>query len=304
MRLFGCILYLSAALAAPFKGGSSQLSTKRDFPSPVLGGADADDSDEPNPNQAEQFMNGFLQGHQWIPASQIANSSRSPCPLLNALANHGFLPRNGRQLKISDFENAITAALNLSPNFATNLTVGAFQHLGLLTDNATHDDVVAIDLVALDAHDKTEHDASITRLDIIQGNNLVVQPSYVQNMLDDTVPDSYSFLNTSSLGRTRVRREKESIAVGSPPLMDNEVMFGLALAEAGLVLLFLGLGDDNSQSPDARSIPKGQAQEWFNYERFPLGWMRSQRELDLDGDLAPLVQKVAYWRNYWLQAES
>jgi hypothetical protein len=205
---------------------------------------------------------------------------------------------------MSDFENAIIEAFNFSPSFATNLTVGAFQRLGLLTGNAAHDDVVAIDLVALDAHDKTEHDASITRLDIIQGNNLVVQPSYVQNMLNDTSPGSYPSLNTSSLGRTRVRREKESIAVGSPPLTDNDVMFDLALAEAGLALLFLGLGDDDSQSPDARSIPKGRAQEWFDYERFPLGWMRSKRELDLDEDLAPLVKRVAYWRNYWLQAES
>jgi hypothetical protein len=34
---------------------------------------------------------GFLDGHDWIPADQIDGAVRSPCPMLNTLANHGFL---------------------------------------------------------------------------------------------------------------------------------------------------------------------------------------------------------------------
>lgn len=29
--------------------------------------------------------------HEWIPAEYIPGSSRSPCPFLNTMANHGFL---------------------------------------------------------------------------------------------------------------------------------------------------------------------------------------------------------------------
>lgn len=294
------LLFCFSAVLVPTKGGP----LRRGLLGPLLEDEDTALNDESISTQALQFMTTFLQGHSWIPASQIANSSRSPCPLLNTLANHGFLPRNGRQLKISDFENGITQAINFSPSFASNLTTGAFQRLGLLTGDATKDSNVAIDLVSLDAHDKTEHDASLTRLDIIQGNNLVVQPEYVRSMLNDTIPATYPSLNTSSLGRTRVRREAESIEAGSPPLVNNDVMFDLSLAEAGLFLLFLGQGDEDAQTPDARSVPKGQAQEWFDFERFPLGWMRSKRVLEFDADLLPLVERVTYWRSYWLEQES
>jgi hypothetical protein len=36
----------------------------------------------------------------YIQASQIPGSVRSPCPGLNSLANHGFLPRSGKNISI------------------------------------------------------------------------------------------------------------------------------------------------------------------------------------------------------------
>lgn len=33
----------------------------------------------------------FTDEHKWIPAKDIPGSSRSPCPFLNTMANHGFL---------------------------------------------------------------------------------------------------------------------------------------------------------------------------------------------------------------------
>lgn len=33
----------------------------------------------------------FANEHIWIPAKKIPGSSRSPCPFLNTMANHGFL---------------------------------------------------------------------------------------------------------------------------------------------------------------------------------------------------------------------
>jgi hypothetical protein len=40
----------------------------------------------------------WMIGHDWIPAVLVANSSRSPCPMLNTLANHGFLSRDGKNI--------------------------------------------------------------------------------------------------------------------------------------------------------------------------------------------------------------
>jgi hypothetical protein len=36
----------------------------------------------------------------YIPAAQVSGAVRSPCPGLNSMANHGFLPRNGRNISI------------------------------------------------------------------------------------------------------------------------------------------------------------------------------------------------------------
>jgi hypothetical protein len=36
----------------------------------------------------------------YIPATQVPGAVRSPCPGLNSMANHGFLPRDGRNISI------------------------------------------------------------------------------------------------------------------------------------------------------------------------------------------------------------
>jgi hypothetical protein len=43
----------------------------------------------------------------YVPASQVSGAVRSPCPGLNALANHGFLPRNGRNISLPVVQQAI-----------------------------------------------------------------------------------------------------------------------------------------------------------------------------------------------------
>src|SRR5947208_3201935 len=39
---------------------------------------------------------------------------RSPCPIINALANHGYLPRDGRHVLDEDFANAL-AQIGVAP---------------------------------------------------------------------------------------------------------------------------------------------------------------------------------------------
>ena len=178
-------------------------------------------------------------------------------------------------------------ATNIDPAFVLSFTQTTFTNLGVPLDGT-------IDLVDLDRHDVTEHDASLTRLDIIQGDTLAVQLGMVGDMLNDA-PGGINYLNTTSLGLTRARREKESQAVGSPPL---PVGFeNLALAEAGLVLLLLGTGGETN--PDERQALKSQVNEWFHFERFPRGWVMSPTVLTVVGDLNPIVGRIMYWQQYW-----
>ena len=42
-------------------------------------------------------------------------TGRSPCPGLNALANHGYLPRSGKSIDLPTLRSAVAAAYNYEP---------------------------------------------------------------------------------------------------------------------------------------------------------------------------------------------
>jgi len=221
----------------------------------------------------------YLKNHSWIPASSIQGSRRSPCPMLNTLANHGFLPRNGQGVTVEDFNDAQVTALNFDPTLAAAITSGMLGKLG-----APQNESASFTLDQFDSHDHTEHDASLTRLDKIQGDFVTVNPQFVSNLLADASGDS---LDTDSIGKSRARREKESIAAGSPVLTD--AFTAAAQGEAALILLVIGRGGQGAD----RKAPKNQVQAWMDYERLPVeeGYVRSETVLD-SATLTPLTQGI------------
>ncbi|KAH1854497.1 hypothetical protein KXX55_007713 [Aspergillus fumigatus] len=98
-------------------------------------------------------------GGVWPPfqAPVQATDSRSPCPALNALANHDILPRSGKHISYKQMSHAIQHAYNLAPSLADQLTSSAYQ-----LDQGRG----WIDLQDLSALNVIQHDASFTRPDI------------------------------------------------------------------------------------------------------------------------------------------
>jgi len=85
--------------------------------------------------------------------------SRSGCPALNALANHGILPHDGKNIRFKELPTKVDAAFNTAPtvsHFVTNLAVK------MLKKSFKRD---SFDLADLDLHNGIEHDASFTRED-------------------------------------------------------------------------------------------------------------------------------------------
>ena len=106
----------------------------------------------------------IVQSHQ---AHQTHNTTvRGPCPMLNTLANHGFLPRDGRNITRS---NAI-AALNNGLNF--NATLGGIMWEQAIIANP-EPNATFFTLEQLNVHNLLEHDASLSRTDAAFGNNHV-----------------------------------------------------------------------------------------------------------------------------------
>ncbi|KAI0372443.1 chloroperoxidase-like protein [Pilatotrama ljubarskyi] len=85
--------------------------------------------------------------------------SRCSCPALNALANHGILPRDGRNITFKELGKVVRDIYNFAPTFGY---LGPKHAADFLDRNYWTD---SFDLADLDAHNCIEHDASVTRAD-------------------------------------------------------------------------------------------------------------------------------------------
>ncbi|KAI0356957.1 chloroperoxidase-like protein [Trametes cingulata] len=94
---------------------------------------------------------------EYIPPKE--GDSRCSCPALNALANHGILPHDGRNITFKQLGKVIQDIYNFAPSFGY---LGP-KHAADFLDRSYWTD--SFDLADLDAHNCIEHDASITRAD-------------------------------------------------------------------------------------------------------------------------------------------
>src|SRR4051794_35940400 len=83
---------------------------------------------------------------------------RSPCPGLNSLANHGFLPHNGKGLTIPILIDGLKRGLNVGADFST--VIGGAGLMSVPGNPLA----TSFDLNNLDEHNfPIEHDASLSR---------------------------------------------------------------------------------------------------------------------------------------------
>ncbi|KAL4251055.1 chloroperoxidase family protein [Abortiporus biennis] len=159
-------------------------------------------------------------------------SSRCSCPALNALANHGVLPRDGRNI--------------------------SFQQL-----NQT----VSFDLSDIDVHNGIEHDASLTREDsIFQKDQGKPSPKLIERLLTggtgpngDLTPADLSRI--SGYRRTEAKQQNPQFS-----LSFNHKMFGSSNSST-LLTIFGGRIDDLRPFLLEERIPDG----WQSRITHPMG---------------------------------
>ncbi|PPQ71241.1 hypothetical protein CVT26_010983 [Gymnopilus dilepis] len=95
---------------------------------------------------------------EYIPPKE--GDSRCSCPALNAMANHGILPRDGKNIKFNEFGALIRTTYNFAPTFCFFVPNFAANMLNRSYSKDT------FDLSDLDLHNGIEHDASLTREDV------------------------------------------------------------------------------------------------------------------------------------------
>jgi hypothetical protein len=112
--------------------------------------------------------------HEWRHPG--ASEHRSPCPALNALANGGYMPRDGVTTK-DEIVDAVSRGLGVAPSVGSLLAKIALRRLG----KPREDGARVLDLADLALHGFIEHDASLTRRDARFGDaSQLVRPLLAQ----------------------------------------------------------------------------------------------------------------------------
>lgn len=89
----------------------------------------------------------------WAPPGP--DDVRSPCPLLNALANHNIIPRSGKNITLSILEAGFKKYVNVGPD------VAAFAGGAALTTSPIVNST-SFNLNDVDKHNVIEHDGSLS----------------------------------------------------------------------------------------------------------------------------------------------
>ncbi|KAJ7496545.1 Cloroperoxidase [Mycena latifolia] len=216
--------------------------------------------------------------HEWI--APTATDVRSPCPGLNTLANHGFLPRNGMNISIPMILQAALDGFNVDSD-----AIIQAAKFGILSGNAP--DTMNLDALAL--HNLIEHDASLSRNDFGVGDNLHFNETVFSTLANSN--PGVDFYNTTSAGLVQHARLADSIA-RNPNITNTLKEHLLRSRESSLYLSIMG-------NPLTGVAPKNFVQIFFREERLPIeeGWTRPTTLINSAslGPLENIIRPVSMW---------
>ncbi|CAK4665174.1 hypothetical protein LEN26_001166 [Aphanomyces euteiches] len=179
----------------------------------------------------------------------------SPCPFLNAIANHGLVPRTG--ITFDKLKEAL-ANLQLDERLQKVLTGSIAQELATEVDG-----VKQLSLSQLSAHNAIEHDASLTRQDAALGDSVKLDPELLSALV--ALSSDGQYLTKAHLGHYRSIREQHSKTHNSSYTFDSKQQ-AFAYLEAALLLLILRDSTGNIRIDWLKMV--------FEQEKLPieLGW--------------------------------
>ncbi|TYZ60811.1 hypothetical protein PybrP1_004011 [[Pythium] brassicae (nom. inval.)] len=203
-------------------------------------------------------------------AGNTAKYRRSPCPALNALANHGYIARNGQNISLTELTDAIMSVFNVGADLAAALTS---QSPGF-----------PLNLDVLSTHNLIEHDASLVHSDAHFGNPPdKVNSTLVADLLQRA--DAKGFIGLEAVGKTR----KDRLAAckrDNPECSFTPFQTRTALAEAGALICLMGAKRNND------SISVAHARSFLVHEKLPSDFLKSETQVTLV-DLQTYSAKIA-----------
>ncbi|KAL6715253.1 hypothetical protein ACLMJK_007517 [Lecanora helva] len=232
-------------------------------------------------------------------APPSSTSVRSPCPALNTLANHGYIPRTGKSvqaselyegLKIFGLDATIRAVFaypifiqrdDLPPDTSsappplpsatwrdilTNPIGTALRGFGMRPPGQTNANGVAIlNLDQLDIHNVVEHDVSMTRRDAAEGDNHTIDRELLAQLLASSTDGKV--ITLADFVELRKKRYAQQQKAHPESLQFGAQAYQTACSEVVLVLKVFG---------DGEKVPLEYVRAFFEEERLPReeGWSR------------------------------
>jgi len=188
--------------------------------------------------------------HEWRAPQD--GDVRSPCPALNTLANHGYLPHDGKQLDAATLIHALKEGYGLSGALADVLAYGGVALLGQRGKFSLND---------LARHNRIEHNASLVH-DDAKGRDeyapIAADKKLIEEFLDH-IKDG-KVVTVEDVARARVWRESQCAGL-------NRVQQEIARGEMAIAIGLFSQPDSNEEG-----IPIDLMRIWFSEERLPKGW--------------------------------
>uniref|UniRef100_K3WVQ8 Heme haloperoxidase family profile domain-containing protein n=1 Tax=Globisporangium ultimum (strain ATCC 200006 / CBS 805.95 / DAOM BR144) TaxID=431595 RepID=K3WVQ8_GLOUD len=186
--------------------------------------------------------------------NSTATYHRAPCPCLNTLANHGYLPRDGKNVTPQMVKQAIVDVFNIAPSLADTLT-SPLKPVFTLSD--------------LSEHNFIEHDASLVHNDeYFQTDPSEVNVTMADDLFARAEKATEGVITKRVLAHFRAARERDSEKI-DPEYSFSAKLQASAYAEAAAFLL--GMGDYDSET-----ISVADARSFLVDEQIPQGWKRSE----------------------------
>ena len=206
----------------------------------------------------------------------------------NALANHGYLPRDGRNVRYSEVSEGLNQYglsdllrwifaypifLEHEPkdgktqkswwSILTHPIDYALRGFGMRNpDQKDSENLPCLNLDQLGLHNVVEHDVSLSRLDIAQGDNITPQPDLIAGILASSSDGKTITLDDFvQLRRRRYTKQKAD----NPGLDFKDPQIQVACSETGLILKIFG---------DGKQVPVEYMKAFFQDGRLPReeGW--------------------------------
>ncbi|KAK4498291.1 hypothetical protein PRZ48_010949 [Zasmidium cellare] len=199
-------------------------------------------------------------GHEWQAPGPF--DSRAPCPGLNSLANHGFLPRHGKNITYNDISSAALHGYNYTDDVYEIFYILATQ---VFTNISTTGDPSTFNLEDLARHNTIEQDGSLSRNDIYFGDNLHFSAPVWEPVAEDLglkgygKEDRYISIETAA----KAYKARQEAARKANPAFT--VSFDQRNGTRGTTALYLATLWDY----EAKAAPKAWVEAFFTEERIP-----------------------------------